>query len=135
MTEITKERAGKHSDAGAAAAGEPSKPGFPLVRLDRMMESLRHAEYDINSGVGELVDNSVESGAHNVWVEYDQEEKAFGKRSLKVVSELAVIDDGVAPCDVMVDVTGTGWRLEDGVESGGDFASLAAFLRGRRTTA
>lgn len=95
MSEITTQRAAKHADAGpAAGTAEPSKPGFPLVRLDRMMESLRHAEYDINGGVGELVDNSVESGAHNVWVGYESEEKTFRNRTLKVVSELAVVDDG-----------------------------------------
>ena len=95
MSEVTTRRAVKREDAGSAAgAAEPSKPGFPLVRLDRMMESLRHAEYDINGGVGELVDNSVESGAHNVWVGYESEEKTFRNRTLKVVSELAVVDDG-----------------------------------------
>src|SRR5205823_4420921 len=41
-----------------------------------------------------LVDNSVESGARNIWVQYESDEKTFGKRTLRVVSELAVVDDG-----------------------------------------
>ncbi|MGH7510056.1 MAG: ATP-binding protein, partial [Gemmatimonadales bacterium] len=50
--------------------------------------------YDANSGVGELVDNSIESGANNIWITYREVEKTFGNRKLKVVGELAVIDDG-----------------------------------------
>jgi len=66
---------------------------FP-VRLDRMMESLRYAEYDIEGGVGELVDNSVEEGAQNVWVHVEQEPRKFKGKAINVVSEVAVVDDG-----------------------------------------
>jgi hypothetical protein len=79
---------------GGDADAIATAPGFPLVRLDRMMESLRVAEYDTNSGIGELVDNAIESGANNVWIEYREVEETFGKKKLKVVGELAVIDDG-----------------------------------------
>ena len=87
------------SSAGADAV--VAARGFPMVRLDRMMESLRVAEYDTNSGIGELVDNAIESGANNVWIEYREVEQTFGKKKLKVVGELAVIDDGEGmPLDV-----------------------------------
>jgi hypothetical protein len=65
------------------------------VRIDRMMESLRYAEYDIEGGVGELIDNSVEGGAQNIWVFVEKEPKKFKNKSIDVVSAVAAVDDGV----------------------------------------
>jgi hypothetical protein len=49
----------------------------------------------------------------------------------------AVALDGSSDCEFAVDTQSSGWRvdLEDGDHSGADFASLAAFLRGRRRQA
>lgn len=68
----------------------------PLVRLDRMMESLCYAEYDITSGIAEIVDNAVEAGAQHVWINAPTEQKKFSgnSRSLEVLKEIAVVDDG-----------------------------------------
>lgn len=48
----------------------------------------------------------------------------------------AVAAEGSEPCVLSVEARGSGWRVSDdeGAWNGGDFASLAAFLRGRRTT-
>ena len=71
--------------------------GLPLFRSDTMLESLRYENYDFVHGLGELVDNSVESGAHNIWVTHKREtvavKKAYSK-AYPVISELAVVDDG-----------------------------------------
>jgi hypothetical protein len=74
------------------SAGE----GQPLVRNERMYESIRQNEYDFNSALAELPDNSVEAGAKNVWIVSKTEDRAYGKNNKKiaVLSELAVIDDG-----------------------------------------
>jgi Histidine kinase-, DNA gyrase B-, and HSP90-like ATPase len=71
-------------------------PGEPLVRNERMYESIRQNEYDLNSALAELPDNSVEAGAKNIWVVSRTEDRAYAKNSKKtaVLAELAVIDDG-----------------------------------------
>lgn len=68
--------------------------GLPLFRPDRMLESLRFAEYDLEHAIGELVDNSVEGGAHHVWVRHTREPLTQGNKTYNVVSTVAVIDDG-----------------------------------------
>lgn len=71
-------------------AGEGQSP----VRLDRMLESLRNAEYDIAAGLGELADNSVEGGAKNTWIFVKPERRTFKGKPVDVVGEVAVVDDG-----------------------------------------
>lgn len=68
--------------------------GQSPVRLDRMLESLRNAEFDMSSGLGELVDNSVEEGAKNIWTFVKSGRREFSGKSIDVVTELAVADDG-----------------------------------------
>lgn len=69
-----------------------------LVELDTMYESLRCSEFDPENGVGELVDNSVESGANiiNVGVvskcnSSDQQKKGSRKNKVDMIW---VADDG-----------------------------------------
>jgi hypothetical protein len=69
-------------------------PGEPLVRNERMYESIRQNEYDLNSALAELPDNSVEAGAKNIWIVSTTEDRTYGKKKVAVLSELAVIDDG-----------------------------------------
>lgn len=87
------------ADGGAgddAVAPAPLSNGSPLFRPDRMMESLRYADYDANSGIGELVDNSIQASAHNIWITYKKEKTAGGgKKAKEVIGELAIVDDGV----------------------------------------
>lgn len=66
---------------------------FP-VRLDRMLESLRYAEYDICAGIGEAVDNALEAGSQDVWVFTQTEVKEFGRKTVEVISEAAIVDNG-----------------------------------------
>ena len=79
-----------------AAMKESGGAGEPLVRSERMYESIRQNEYDLNSALAELPDNSVEAGAKNIWVVSKTEDRAYTKNSKKtaVLAELAVIDDG-----------------------------------------
>ena len=64
------------------------------MRNERMYESIRQNEYDLNSALAELPDNSVEAGAKNIWIVSTTEERTYGKKKVAVLSELAVIDDG-----------------------------------------
>lgn len=79
-----------------AAMKESGGAGEPLVRNERMYESIRQNEYDLNSALAELPDNSVEARAKNIRVVSKTEDRAYAKSSKKtaVLAELAVIDDG-----------------------------------------
>lgn len=81
-----------HATLAAVLAAQPD--GVYPVRLDKMLESLRYAEYDIAHGIGEGVDNSVEAGARNISVFVDTEKRLFKGRNLEVVSAVAIVDDG-----------------------------------------
>jgi Histidine kinase-, DNA gyrase B-, and HSP90-like ATPase len=78
----------------AAIAELLADTGTSPVRLDRMLESLRNAEFDIAAGLGELVDNAVEEKGKNVWIFVKPEKRTFKNKSIDVVGEVAVIDDG-----------------------------------------
>ena len=81
------------SVAAAVAAAMPVS-GVSPIRLERVLESMREAEFDINHGLGEPMDNSVESGASNIWVFVNGEQKLFKGKKQEVVSQVAVVDDG-----------------------------------------
>ena len=42
------------------------KEQMPLIRVDKLYESLRYNEYSPENGMGEIVDNSVEAGAARI---------------------------------------------------------------------
>ena len=79
-----------------ASMQHPGGKGEPLVRNERMYESIRQNEYDFNTALAELPDNSAEAGARNIWIISKTEDRAYGKNNKKiaVLSQLAVIDDG-----------------------------------------
>jgi hypothetical protein len=72
---------------------QETQEGLYPVRLDRMMEALRFAEYELTSGLGEAVDNSIEAGAQNIWVFTKTSRSNVGKKT-EVINEIAVVDDG-----------------------------------------
>ncbi|MFB6367188.1 ATP-binding protein [Paenibacillus elgii] len=70
--------------------------GLFLIRPQNMFESLRNAEYDMESGLSEIVDNGVEAGASNIWIYTKSEKRKIGTSSkeTEVLSEIVVIDNG-----------------------------------------
>ncbi|WP_066015824.1 ATP-binding protein [Endozoicomonas atrinae] len=104
-----------------------SRSGFhPLFKPQNVMESLRSAEFDINSAIGEFFDNSVESGAENIHLCYSTTKKKFPKSSkaVEVIDEVAVIDDGCGmPPEILSRslVLGDSVRLEKGGRKIGRF--------------
>lgn len=86
--------AAKTVPAGVAAAVNAMHEEVFPVRLDRMLESLRYAEYDMAHGIAEAVDNSVEAGAFDIWVNTRNEEKKVGSKTIEVISKVAIIDNG-----------------------------------------
>ena len=67
-----------------------------LIRLDQMYESLRYNDYSAENGLGEIVDNSVEAKAANIWVEITSDKvKTPGKKKpTNQIVEISVTDDG-----------------------------------------
>ncbi|WP_176461635.1 ATP-binding protein [Anaeromicrobium sediminis] len=69
-----------------------------LIKPQRLYESLRHAEYSFESGIGEITDNSIESGANKIWINIEVENHKFEKkgrsRKTDIVKEVAIIDNG-----------------------------------------
>ena len=61
-----------------------SKSNYSLIRLDRMYESLRYNEYSMESGLGEIVDNSVEAQAARIKIDITTEKvKPMAKKRAK----------------------------------------------------
>ena len=69
---------------------------IPLIRVDRMYESLRYNDYSAQNGLGEIVDNSVEAqAAHiNVVTHIEKVRKPGKKKATDQITEIAVVDDG-----------------------------------------
>src|SRR5205823_9880125 len=90
--ETTESDGSNPNDAAVQAAIEEllANVGTSPVRLDRMLESLRNAEFDIAAGIGELVDNAVEERGKNVWIFVKSEKRMFKNKAVDVVGELAV---------------------------------------------
>lgn len=70
--------------------------GLGLFNPERMYESLRITEFEITSGLGEIIDNSMEAGAKDVWVKIETEKRkdVTSKKEVEVISEIAIIDNG-----------------------------------------
>lgn len=58
-----------------------SKSNYSLIRLDRMYESLRYNEYSMESGLGEIVDNSVEAQAARIKIDITTEKSSLWPKS------------------------------------------------------
>lgn len=75
-----------------------SKSNYSLIRLDRMYESLRYNEYSMESGLGEIVDNSVEAQAARIKIDITTEKvKPMAKKRAKPkeqITQIVVADDG-----------------------------------------
>ena len=64
-----------------------------IVEIQRMGDALRNTGYkNIESAVSEIIDNSVEFGAKNIFVMLDE---GVANNGYKVVKEMAFLDDGV----------------------------------------
>ena len=69
-----------------------------LIKAETLYESLRFAEYDITSGIGEIIDNSIEAKASNIYVDIYTEklENNKGKKKfVEVISEIIITDNGI----------------------------------------
>ncbi|MGG1639120.1 ATP-binding protein [Paenibacillus sp. NRS-1760] len=82
-------------DLGQPLVKEDADEGLNLIRPQSMYESLRYAEYDIASGLGEIVDNGIEANASSIWIRAKIEKQKNEKKEYEFISEIAVIDNGL----------------------------------------
>ena len=70
------------------------KEQMPLIRVDKLYESLRYNEYSPENGMGEIVDNSVEAGAARIDLCITRSKQKGKGRPKTRITEIAVIDNG-----------------------------------------
>lgn len=64
---------------------------IPVIQTGQALQSLRDSGHSLPTAVGEPIDNSLEAGAHNVWVRLDEELHVRGKPH---VHRIIIADDG-----------------------------------------
>ena len=68
-----------------------------LVKVDTALKSLRSSEFDTPAAVGELIDNSIQTGATIIRIKLSETPRTPSKNKKKqtmVVDRIAVADDG-----------------------------------------
>lgn len=73
---------------------ETAGQGQEFIEISKMYVSLRYNDYALENGMGELVDNSIESGAQHVYVTFEKKKVKEGKKNIEVIDRIVVADDG-----------------------------------------
>ena len=107
---------------------KPNKSTLP--NAGKLMESLRHTGYDNYHAIADIIDNSIDADAQNIWVEIHQEKRDFVIR---------VVDDGVGMDeDKLTEALKLGSETEKNIDSDlGRFGMglcTAGLSMSRRTT-
>lgn len=107
---------------------KPNKSTLP--NAGKLMESLRHTGYDNYHAIADIIDNSVDADAQNIWVEIHQQKGDF---------VIKVMDDGVGMDeDKLVEALKLGSESEKNIDSDlGRFGMglcTAGLSMSRRTT-
>jgi len=86
---------------------KPNKSTLP--NAGKLMESLRHAGYDNYHAIADIIDNSVDADAQNIWVEIHQQKGDF---------VIKVVDNGVGMDeDKLVEALKLGSESEKNIDS------------------
>jgi hypothetical protein len=107
---------------------------IPVIQTGQALQSLRDSGHSLPTAVAEPVDNSVEAGAHNIWVRLDQAKDQRGKAH---VHRIVIADDGRG-MDIdtlhhyLVLGFSTRYMRKDTIGKYGVGAKLAALNFGRR---
>jgi hypothetical protein len=86
---------------------KPNKSTVP--NAGKLMESLRHTGYDNYNAIADIIDNSVDADAKNIWVEIHQEKRDF---------VVKIIDDGIGMDeDTLTEALRLGSETEKNIDS------------------
>lgn len=75
-----------------------NKNNVDLIKADRLYEALRFAEYDITSGIAEIIDNAVEAKAGKVYIDINCETISSNKgknKNVEVIKDITIVDTGI----------------------------------------
>lgn len=78
--------------------------GTDFFNPEILFDSLRNGEFSFDSGLAEIIDNSIEANASNIDIHINTELKKISgnKRSTRVISTISVTDNGVGmPDDIL----------------------------------
>src|SRR5437764_13589524 len=78
------------------ATAEATVEHVELIAADKALISLRSSGHDYSSATGEVIDNSIQAGAHTIKIRLFTTKKKIGSntKATEVVERLAVGDDG-----------------------------------------
>jgi len=68
-----------------------TKSPVPFIKTGQALQSLRDSGYSFEAALGEVIDNSIEANANNIYIYLFKKETKKGK---KHVHQIAIIDDG-----------------------------------------
>jgi hypothetical protein len=86
---------------------KPNKSTLP--NAGKLLESLRHTGYDNYNAIADIIDNSIDADAQNIWIEIHQEKRDFVIR---------IIDDGIGMDeDTLTESLKLGSKTEKNIDS------------------
>lgn len=65
---------------------------LPVIQTGQALQSLRDSGHSLPTALGEVIDNSIEAKANNVWIRLNEDD-AKGRK--KRVHQIAIADDGI----------------------------------------
>ena len=65
---------------------------LPVIQTGQALQSLRDSGHSLPTALGEVIDNSIEAKANNVWIRLDEDDTKGRK---KRVHQIAIADDGI----------------------------------------
>jgi hypothetical protein len=106
----------------------------PFIRTGQALQSLRDSGYTIEAALGEVIDNSIEANANNIYVYLFKKENKKGR---KQVHEIGIVDDGDGMAPGVLQFYpqigySTRYMREDTIGKYGVGAKLAALNFGKR---
>ncbi len=112
----------------------PDNKLVPFIRTGQALQSLRDSGYTIEAALGEVIDNSIEANANNIYVYLFKKETKKGK---KYVNEIGIVDDGQGMSPEILQYYpqigySTRYMREDTIGKYGVGAKLAALNFGKR---
>jgi hypothetical protein len=107
---------------------------IPMILTGQALQSLRDSGHSLPTALGEVLDNSIEAQAHEIFIRLDQSQDRHGK---KHVHRIAIADDGAGMnADILhrylVIGFSTRYMRSDSIGKYGVGAKLAALNFGRR---
>ena len=77
----------------AKTINENNNSGIPAILSGQALNSFRDSGYSLSDALGEVIDNSLDAKANNIYVQLDQSQKK-SKSKKKYINRIIIVDDG-----------------------------------------